>query len=158
MRHHEVQELGRGEVLLDYHLRVGQITLDTQLPEGMELREQRLDETEVGAGTAVVLIDAKRPSDWKETTNPADCAEWLGLRPLHGFLDWDLFDAVLTPGDIILMATFKDGPTATAFIDSVSIPDDARLRSVRIIRDDSMFDRREASQYFPEAARSSIRS
>src|ERR1700753_3934262 len=43
--HHEVQELGRGEVLLDYHLRVGQITLDTQLPEGMGLREQRLDET-----------------------------------------------------------------------------------------------------------------
>src|SRR5215469_5429934 len=156
MRHHEVQELGRGEVLLDYHLRVGQITLDTQLPEGMELREQRLDETEVGAGTAVVLIDAKRPSDWKETTNPADCAEWLGLRPLHGFLDWDLFDAVLTPGDIILMVTFKDGPTATAFIDSVSIPDDARLRSVRIIRDYSMFDRREAPQYFPEATRSSI--
>jgi heme-degrading monooxygenase HmoA len=157
MKHHEVQELGRGEVLVDYHLRVGQITHDTQLPEGMELREQRLDETEVGVGTAVVLIDARRPSDWKETTNPADCAEWLGLRPLHGFLDWDLFDAVLTPGDIILMATFKD-PTATAFILSVSIPDDARLRSVRIIRDYSMFDRREAPQYFPEAARSSIRS
>ena len=158
MKHHEVQELGRGEVLLDYHLRVGQITHDTRLPEGMELREQRLDETEVGIGTAAVLIDAKRPSDWKETTNPADCAEWLGLRPLHGFLDWDLFDAVLTPGDIILMATFKDGPTASAFIDSVSIPDEARLRSVRIIRDYSMFDRREAPQYFPEAARSSIRS
>jgi hypothetical protein len=81
-----------------------------------------------------------------------------GLRPLHGFLDWDLFDAGLTPGDIILMATFKDGPTASAFIDSVSIPDDARLRSVRIIRDYSMFDRREAPQYFPEVARSSIRS
>jgi heme-degrading monooxygenase HmoA len=158
MKHHEVQELGRGEVLLDYHLRVGQITHDTRLPEGMELRDQRLDETEVGVGTAVVLIDAKRPSDWKETTNPADCAEWLGLRPLHGFLDWDLFDAVVTPGDIILMSTFKDGPTASAFIDSVSIPDEARLRSVRIIRDYSMFDRREAPQYFPEAARSSIRS
>jgi hypothetical protein len=55
------------------------------------------------------------------------------------------------------MATFKD-PAATAFILSVSIPDDARLRSVRIIRDYSMFDRREAPQYFPEAARSSIRS
>ena len=156
MKHHEVQELGRGDVFLDYHLRVGQITRDTRLPEGRELREQRLDETEVGVGTAVVLIDAKRPSDWKETTNPADCAEWLGLRPLHGFLEWDLFDAVLTPGDIILMATFKDGPTASAFMDSVSIPDEARLRSVRIIRDYSMFDRREAPQYFPEAARSSI--
>lgn len=156
MKHHEVQEWGRSRVLLDYRLRVGQITHDTQLPEGMELREQRLDETEVGAGTAVVLIDAKRPSEWKETTNPADCAEWLGLRPLHGFLDWDLFDAVSNSGDILLTATFKDGPTATDFIDSVSIPDDARLRSVRIIRDYSMFDRREAPQYFPEAARSSV--
>jgi hypothetical protein len=28
----------------------------------------------------------------------------VGLRPLHGFLDWDLFDAGLTAGDIILMA------------------------------------------------------
>ena len=81
-----------------------------------------------------------------------------GLRPLHGFLDWDLFDAVLTPEDIILMATFKDGPTASAFIDSESLPDDARLRSVRIIRDYSMFDWREAPQHFPEAARSSSRS
>lgn len=149
MKHHEVQELGRGEVLLDYHFRVGQITQDTQLPEGMGLKEQRLDETEVAAGTAVVLIDAKRPSEWKETTNPADCAEWLGLRPLHGFLDWDVFESLLTPGDIILMATFTD-PTATAFILSASIPDSARLRSVRIIRDYSMFDRREAPQFYPE--------
>ena len=156
--HHEVQELGRGEVLLDYHLRVGQITQDTQLPEGMELREQRLDETEIGVGTAVVLIDAKRPPDWKETTNPADCAEWLGLLPLHGFLEWDLFEAVSTPGDIILMTVFKDASTAAEFIDSVSIPDNARLRSVRIIRDYGMFDRREAPQYFPEVPRSSVRS
>lgn len=156
MKHHEVQELGRGEVLSDYHLRVGQITHDTRLPEGMELREQRLDETEVGTGTAVVLIDAKRPSNWKETTNTADCAEWLGLLPFHGFLDWDLYDAVLTPGDIILMATFKDNMTAESFIDSVSMPDGARLRSVRIIRDYGMFDRHEAPQYFPETPRSSI--
>jgi len=63
IKHHEVQELGRGEVLLDYHLRVGQITQDTRLPEGMELREERLDETEIGVGTAVVLIDARRPLD-----------------------------------------------------------------------------------------------
>ena len=106
MRHHEVQEMGRGEVLEDYHLRVGQITRDTRIPEGYELHEQRLDETEVGEGTTVTLIDAKRPPEWKETTNPADCSEWLGLRPLHGFLSWDLFEAVLTPGDIILMVSW----------------------------------------------------
>ena len=34
--------------LLDYHLRVGELTQDTRLPEGHTLREQRLDETEVG--------------------------------------------------------------------------------------------------------------
>src|SRR5215471_16224455 len=33
-RHHDVQERGRGEVFLDYHLRVGQLTRDTNLPDG----------------------------------------------------------------------------------------------------------------------------
>ena len=64
MRHHEVQEKGRSEIFLDYHLRVGQLTQDTRLPEGYALQEQRLDETEVGAGTTVTLIDAKRPPEW----------------------------------------------------------------------------------------------
>ena len=34
MRHHEVQQKGRDEILADYHLRVGQITADDQLPAG----------------------------------------------------------------------------------------------------------------------------
>src|ERR1700740_1028481 len=50
MRHHIVQEKGRSEILLDYHLRVGQITQDTHLPQGYTLEEQRLDETEAGEG------------------------------------------------------------------------------------------------------------
>src|SRR5215831_14770765 len=50
--HHEAQEKGRAEIFSDYHLRVGQVTKDTKIPEGYELREQRLDETEVGQGTA----------------------------------------------------------------------------------------------------------
>jgi heme-degrading monooxygenase HmoA len=62
MRHHEVQEMGRGEVLEDYHLRVGQITRDTRIPEGYELHEQRLDETEVGEGTTVTLRVARPPA------------------------------------------------------------------------------------------------
>jgi heme-degrading monooxygenase HmoA len=156
MRHHEVQELGRGEVLEDYHLRVGQLTEDTRLPQGFELREQRLDETEVGEGTAVVLIDAKRPAEWKETNNPADCAEWLGLQPFQGFVDWDLYDAVLTPGDIILMVTFKDEDEAKVFEGSVNLPEGARLRRVRIVRDYAMFDRREAPQYYPEPKNSKV--
>src|ERR1700741_1045153 len=59
--HHEVQELGRGGVLRDCHLRVGEIVADNQVPAGMELRQQRTDETEVGQGKMVTLITAKRP-------------------------------------------------------------------------------------------------
>jgi heme-degrading monooxygenase HmoA len=46
--HHRVQEKGRSEILLDYHLRVGEVTRDTRVPEGRALTEQRLDETQVG--------------------------------------------------------------------------------------------------------------
>src|SRR4029079_17213705 len=33
-RHHDVQAKGREHVLADYHLRVGQVTQDTRLPDG----------------------------------------------------------------------------------------------------------------------------
>ena len=152
MRHHEVQERGRGDVLSDYHLRVGQVTQDTRIPEGCTLQEQRLDETEVGEGTTVTLIDAKRPAEWKETNNPADCAEWLGLGPFTGFVSWDIFDAVLTPGDLILMLTWRDNGMAEDFESSAGLPGGARLRGVRVVRDYGMYDRREAPQYYPDAA------
>jgi len=151
MRHHEVQERGRGEVLSDYHLRVGQVTQDTQIPEGYTLQEQRLDETEVGEGATVTLIDAKRPPEWKETNNPADCAEWLGLAPFTGFISWDIFDAVLTPGDLILMLTWPNNGVAEDFESSAELPQGARLRRVRVVRDYAMYDRREAPQYYPDA-------
>ena len=73
MRHHMVQEKGRGEILLDYHLRVGQVTQDTRVPEGYTLQEQRLDETEVGEGTTIVLIDAKRSAHGTQTSNACRC-------------------------------------------------------------------------------------
>src|SRR5258708_2072632 len=34
MRHHEAQQKGRDQILQDYHLRVGQVTRDTQVPPG----------------------------------------------------------------------------------------------------------------------------
>src|SRR5262245_8578866 len=79
VRHHEAQERGRTEIFLDYHLRVGQLTKDTNLPEGYALDEQRLDETEVGQGTTVILIDSKRSSEWIKQTHAADVARSLGL-------------------------------------------------------------------------------
>jgi hypothetical protein len=126
------------------------------MPKGYVLREQRLDETEVGEGTTVTLIEAKRPVEWSETNNPADCAEWLGIAPMDGFIAWDLFDAVLTPGDIILLISWPDQAAAEEFESSVSLRDGARLRRVRIVRDYGMFDRREAPQYYPDVKRADI--
>lgn len=153
-RHHQAQEKGRGEILLDYHLRVGQITHDTRIPPGQVLAEQRLDETEVGAGTAIILIDAKRPAQWPQTASAGDCAGYLGLdTSADGLAGWDVFDAVLSPGDLILLATWRGKSDAQMFAQKARLPDGARLRQVRVVRDYGMFDRREAPQYYPDAKR-----
>jgi heme-degrading monooxygenase HmoA len=154
MRHHMVQERGRSEILLDYHLRVGQITQDSRVPEGHLLSEQRLDETEVGEGTTVTLIDAKWPAQWTETLNPADCSDYLGLNPhTAGMISWDAFDAVLTPGDLILLLSWHTKEDAEAFDSTLNLPEGGRLRRVRVVRDYGMFDSREAPQYYPKVTR-----
>jgi heme-degrading monooxygenase HmoA len=151
-RHHVVQEKGRSDIFLDYHLRIGQFTQDTRPPQGHTLSEQRLDETETGDATTVTLIDAKRPPEWVEQAGPDGTAKWLGL-PAHaaGLVAWDVFDAVLTPGDIILLGSWRDLAAAEAFERSVSLQNGARLRRVRVVRDYGMFDRREAPQFYPDA-------
>jgi heme-degrading monooxygenase HmoA len=152
MRHHEAQERGRTEIFLDYHLRVGQLTKDTNLPAGSELHEQRLDETEVGEGTTVILIDGKRSSEWVKDTRAEDVAEWLSIpSKAEGLVSWDVFDGVLTPGDVILLMSWRDHPQAEAFENTISLQDGARLRRVRVVRDYGMYDRREAPQYYPDA-------
>jgi heme-degrading monooxygenase HmoA len=154
VRHHDVQEKGRNDVFLDYHLRVGQLTHDTRLPPGHALHEQRLDETEVGAATAVSLIDAPMPAGQPKPLSADAVASYLGFRrDAPGLVGWDVFEAVLTPGDAILMLSWRDDHAATSFERSLALPDRARLRRVRIIRDYAMFDRREAPQYYPEAPR-----
>jgi heme-degrading monooxygenase HmoA len=153
-RHHLAQERGRGEIFSDYHLRVGELTRDTRLPEGQALAEQRLDETEVGEATTVTLIDASRQAEWVEQTTADDVARWLGLvLDAAGLVGWDVFDAVLTPGDVILLSSWRDHGSAQAFEDGLSLQDGARLRRVRVVRDYGMFDRREAPQYYPDVPR-----
>jgi heme-degrading monooxygenase HmoA len=151
-RHHMAQEKGRSDILLDYHLRVGQIMQDTRIPAGYALEDQRRDETEVGEATAITLIDARRGPEPVNQARPAQVAKWLGLAPTApGLVAWDVFDAVLTPGDVILLVSWKDKADAQAFERTASLPDGARLRRVRVIRDYGMFDRREAPQYYPDA-------
>jgi hypothetical protein len=130
-------------------LRVGEITKDTQLPHNCELREQRFDETEVEGGTTVVLLDASKAPEWVDGQGPADYMSWFGLDPTaEGLLIWDVYDAVLTPGDVILMATWKTHSDAELFEKALQLKTGCRLRQVRVIRHYSMTDRREAPQFY----------
>lgn len=152
--HAEAQQQGRAEILADYHLRIGEATYDTEIPGGCELRDQRLDESEIGAGTAVSLINAQQVPEWVASQDPREIALYLGfdLNSYGACISWDVFGALSAPGDIILICAWKDQEAALEFAKYALVPDDSRARVNRIIRDYTMFDRREAAQYFPDAA------
>jgi hypothetical protein len=71
----------------------------------------------------------------------------------EGLVAWDAFDALMTPGDVIVVATWRDMEAAQAFERQSTLAQGARLRQIRIIREYGMFDRREAPQYFEPAQR-----
>jgi heme-degrading monooxygenase HmoA len=143
--HHHAQEKGRFEIFEDYHLRVGEIVSDTAPPEGHTVREQRLDETEVGAARLVTVSELAARSA-KPTS--ADIARDLGLPEAKssGLVDHEVFESLYNPGKLVLLASWGNSaawepkPIAGAGL---------RHRRVRIIRDYGMFDRREAPQYYP---------
>jgi heme-degrading monooxygenase HmoA len=149
--HHDVQRKGREEVFLDYHLRVGEVARDTRPPAGLALGGgQRTDVTAAGGGTSVMLIDGTRPAGTPDASRPDAAARWLGLaRDAAGLVAWDVFDAVLSPGDLVLLLSWRDDAAADDFERHAELPPGARLRRVRVLRDYGMFDRREAPQYWP---------
>jgi heme-degrading monooxygenase HmoA len=155
--HHNVQVAGREQVLSDYHLRVGQLIGDTDPQSGQRLVEQRLDVTEVGEGTAVVLTTPQYTYQQGplEESGADAVATALGLHTTaHGLMSWDVFDAVLDPGNPILLTAWID-PTAA---EAAPPPTDGlRRRTVRVVRDYGMFDRRENPQYYPEIVRDGAR-
>ncbi len=150
VKHHGVQKKGRFEVFQDYRLRVGQVTTDSHVPRGHQLREQRLDVTETGEGKMVTLVEARRPAGLAADA-PADLlGQRLGrVADAPGLVDWDVFDAILSPGDLVLMSSWADDAAAL----QTAIPPGARIRQVRVIRAYGMFDRREATQYYPDVAK-----
>ncbi|AET90806.1 antibiotic biosynthesis monooxygenase [Burkholderia sp. YI23] len=153
-KHHTIQQAARDRVFADYRLRIGQIVADTHIPEGQVLQEQRLDVTETGAGKAVTLHEATRKPAWLGEVDPQTIAKSLGLDiAAPGLVAWDVFDALLSPGDVIAVATWRDQAAADSYVREAAQPGDVRLRHIRVIREYGMFDRREAPQYFEEARR-----
>ena len=99
----------------------------------------------VGLGTRVLA--RRRLSISCVATSPRT------MRAASGLVGWDVFAAVLSPGDVILLMSWRDHAAAEAFEGALALPEGARLRRVRVVRDYGMFDRREAPQYYPEVRR-----
>jgi heme-degrading monooxygenase HmoA len=139
--HHMVQEQGRTKVLQDYHLRVGDVSFDSDGP----VHEQRFDETEVGESRLMTLTEIV-PREGTEFGD--DVLSQLGFDESSA-LEYDLFNSIYNPGKLALLVAWPRPsewiPRKTNSMQSV------RHRRIRIVRDYGMFDRREAPQFYPDA-------
>jgi heme-degrading monooxygenase HmoA len=146
--HHAIQEKGRFDIFQHYRLQVGEITADTHIPEGHVLRNQRLDETEIGA--RAVTLTERVPGDG-EIPSGADGGEALVLPKVGtaGLMEQESFDSIYNPGKSLLHASWNTGAAADRWTPLARAPGTLRHRCVRVIREYGMADRREAPQYYP---------
>ncbi|KAI6354684.1 hypothetical protein MCOR25_008507 [Pyricularia grisea] len=147
-KHHMAQEKGRDGVLEDYHLRVGQFTASVRSNEVKKVetidKRERDDVTVVGAAKTVQLVRFHMD----QGADIGAASDKLGLNPEElprGLLGWDIMEAVLTPGDMIFLASWEAGSS------SICIPE-ADSDEVQILRDYGKHDRREAPQYYAPAS------
>jgi heme-degrading monooxygenase HmoA len=147
--HHEVQEKGRFEVFEDYHLRAGEIVADNEIPRGQKLYEQRFDETEIG-NAKVVTISELSPAKG-EKSDTADLVADLGLPNSNdSVIDQEAFESIYNPGKLLLIVAWRDVAAAERWKPRGLAGGKLRHRSVRVIRDYGMLDRREAPQFYPD--------
>jgi heme-degrading monooxygenase HmoA len=144
--HHATQQRGRDEVLEDYHLRVGEVTFDTDPPEAAPIHELRFDATEVGAAKVMTLTELTPARDGARIDDP-------DLALPEDVVGHDVFDSIYIPGKVAVLAGWADADDAAAWTPSPSAPGShaigaIRHRRVRVVRDYGMRDRREAPQYY----------
>jgi heme-degrading monooxygenase HmoA len=153
--HHGVQERGRSEVFEDYHLRVGEITVDSRPPMGLTVEEQRFDETDIGAAKTCTITEVS-PSNESNSGRQFDrVMAYLHLDPrADGLVEREVFESITNPGKLLILQSWRDKSAARAWKPmSFDGAGEIRHREVRIIRDYGMFERREAPQYYPEITR-----
>jgi hypothetical protein len=81
----------------------------------------------------------------------------LGLdRSGNGLVAHEIFESIYVAGKLLVLTSWRDAKAAEGF--SPKTPAGAkslRHRSVRIIRDYGMFERREAPQFYPDVRKAS---
>jgi heme-degrading monooxygenase HmoA len=147
--HHGVQEKGRFEIFQDYHLRVGEVTSDTQPPKGLSIEQERYDETDVGEAKMATITEVTPAESSPLRAKPDLLPAHLGLDiKSDDLVGHEIFESIYNPGKLALLAAWKDAEAARSW--TLITPEGTRHRQVRIIRDYGMFERREAPQYYPD--------
>jgi heme-degrading monooxygenase HmoA len=149
--HHLVQGKGRFEIFQDYHLRVGDVTADTDPPKEAPVHERRFDETEVGRAKLATFTEIT-PVKGKALADQANLPAHLGLDANSaGIVEHDVWASIYNPGKMVLLVAWEDPKAAEAWtprkIDGI---EKLRHRKVRVVRDYGRFDRREAPQFYAD--------
>lgn len=153
--HHGVQEKGRIEIFEDYHLRVGEVTDDSDPPRGLAVVQQRFDETANPLAKAISITELGPSKGDKQKIAAEQLAAQLGLdKDAEGLVEHEIFESIYNPGKLLLLVTWRDAETVQRWA-PVARPDfgNLRHRRVRIIRDYGMTDRNEAPQFYPQIRR-----
>lgn len=132
--HHRGQEEGRGGVLWDYHLRVGEITAGAGAFTDRRLGWMSKDQTNVADMKALTLVDGEA-----EPSAGSHC---------------ELFDHLSTPGRVATLCQWPSIEDAECHLSAVRLSS-ANLvgaYAIRVVRDYGMVDRREAPQFMPGPA------
>jgi heme-degrading monooxygenase HmoA len=147
--HHKVQQKGRNEIFETYRLRVGEVIADSELPKGHALRDQRLDETEVGDAKCTTISELSPGAG--AGPSAADLAAQLELPEAgtNGVVGREVFESIYKPGKLLLFGAWRDAAGAERWTPRTPASGTLRHPRVRIIRDYGLDDRREAPQYYP---------
>jgi heme-degrading monooxygenase HmoA len=150
--HHRIQERGRNGIFSDYHLRVCEVTSDSHPPEGLQVIEQRLDATQIGEAKALAITEVSPTPNAALAAQPNLLPSYLSF-DMHaeGLVEYDVFESIYIPGKMLLLTSWKTAEdsvrwTPNRFAEVAEL----RHRRTRNVRDYGMFERREATQYYPD--------
>jgi heme-degrading monooxygenase HmoA len=152
--HHATQAKGRYDIFQDYHLRVGEVTADTDPPKDVPIQERRFDETEVGRAKVATYTEITPRNGATVADPPNLLPARLGLDLTNGaIVAHDVWASIYNPGKMALLVAWTDAKAASLWTPkTIEGTETLRHRRVRVVRDYGRFDRREAPQYYRDVA------
>jgi len=141
-KHHDAQRDGRQGVLDDYHIRVGEVTAVSGRFADRQVGWMRHDATQIGECQALTIVDTR---DAPDTTLPDR------YRGTPHAVEHEVFDHIGTHGRVAIVNAWRTQEEADAFAVAARSQwgTGAGIYAVRVFRDYSLHDRREAPQFYP---------